>query len=472
MNFSYKNSLLAFLLAIVHCGWSQEASIALSPNQIMIGDHMELELKFKNKGLSNTLFPLINDTSMGNFRLVELSKIDTFFSGNDVVVSHSYKITCFEDSVQTFPPLVFRNGPIDIYRTNPIQIQVTSPNIDSAKDIKPIKDIILLPLSKDEVYSYLFVSFILLGLVLILYFVYIRFIRKENLFDREKPTDPPHVEALTALKLVETENLWQRGNIKDYYDRISDILRAYIEKRFGIKALEQTSHQLMRSMNEIQLPDYIIQDMDEILIKSDLAKFAQEKHEGEMHLAIMKMAYKFVQFTQLSNDVNKRTNALHVKRFYAQNKYGYKVIAINQASFRAMVYGLIATLLALSATIILSYSIPINYILGLLANSTYMFFVWYVLLGVLLTLIAVYALRAKMLAYWVIFDYNSIILKEKSSQKSILFKDIIESNLNKKGQLVLTDKAYNKYTIPKDVEYFQEVRERIMDVSDIELNVE
>jgi hypothetical protein len=292
------------------------------------------------------------------------------------------------------------------------------------------------------------------------------------LFDREKPTDPPHVEALTALKLVETENLWQRGNIKDYYDRISDILRAYIEKRFGIKALEQTSHQLMRSMNEIQLPDYIIQDMDEILIKSDLAKFAQEKHEGEMHVAIMKMAYKFVQSTQLSNDVNKRTNALHVKRFYAQNKYGYKVIAINQVSFRAMVYGLIATLLALSATIISSYSIPINYILGLLANSTYMFFVWYVLLGVLLTLIAVYALRAKMRAYWVIFDYNSIILKEKSSQKSILFKDIIESNLNKKGQLVLTDKAYNKYTIPVDVEYFQEVRERIMDVSDIELNGE
>jgi hypothetical protein len=77
-----------------------------------------------------------------------------------------------------------------------------------------------------------------------------------------------------------------------------------------------------------------------------------------------------------------------------------------------------------------------------------------------------------MRAYWVIFDYNSIILKEKSSQKSILFKDIIESNLNKKGQLVLTDKAYNKYTIPVDVEYFQEVRERIMDVSDIELNGE
>ena len=75
-----------------------------------------------------------------------------------------------------------------------------------------------------------------------------------------------------------------------------------------------------------------------------------------------------------------------------------------------------------------------------------------------------------MRAYWVIFDYNSVILKEKSSQKSILFKDIIESNINKKGQLVITDNANNKFIIPKDVEYFQEVGERIMDVSDIERN--
>lgn len=77
-----------------------------------------------------------------------------------------------------------------------------------------------------------------------------------------------------------------------------------------------------------------------------------------------------------------------------------------------------------------------------------------------------------MRAYWVIFDYNSVILKEKSSQKSILFKDIIESHINKKGQLVITDNANNKFIIPKDVEYFHEVGERIVDVSDIEPNVD
>lgn len=475
MSKKFYSKLLAFIVGILclqtELG-AQEASISLSPNQIMIGDHMELELKFKNKGYSNTMFPLINDTSIGNFRLVELTKIDTFFSGNDIVIAHNYKITCFEDSIQIFPALVFRNGPLDVYTTNPIKIAVNSPNIDSAQDIKPIKDIILLPLSKEEVFSYLFISFILLALVLLIYFIYIKYIRKEKLFDREKPEDPPHVEALKALKQVETENLWQMGKVKEYYDRISDILRAYIEKRFGIKALEQTTNQLLVSMNEIQLPEYIIQDMDEILTKSDLAKFAKEVHAGELHIAIIKMAYKFVQSTQLSNDVNKRTNALQVKRFYAQNKYAYKTIAINQISLKVLIYGLITTMVALSATIILSYSIPINYILGLLANSTYMFFVWFVLLGILVTVVALLTVRSKYFAYLVIFDYNSFVIKEKTQQKAILFKDIVECNLNKKGNMVITDKALNNYIVPKEVEYFQEVYDRIRDVSDLELNAD
>ena len=471
VKWKYIFSILVFVYGRNLCH-AQEATISLAPNQIMIGDHIELELKFKNKGLSNPLFPLINDTSMGNFRLVELTKIDTFFSGNDVVIAHNYKITCFEDSVQTFPSLTFKNGPVDIFTTNPIKVIVNSPSIDSAKDIKPIKDIILLPLSKEDVFSYLFVSFILLAIVLVLYFVYIKYIRKENLFDKEKEADPPHVEALKALKQVETDNLWQMGKIKDYYDKISDILRAYIEKRFGVMALEQTTNQLMVSMNEIQLPEYIIQDIDEILTKSDLAKFAKETHGGELHLSIMKMAYKFVQSTQLNNDVNKRTNALQVKRFYAQNKYGYKAVAVNQFSFKSMIYGLITTLGALSITILLAYSLPLNYILGLLANSTYMFFVWFVLSGIVITLITVLTVRGRLLGYWVIFDYNSVILKEKTEQKSILFKDIVEVKMNKKGDLVIKDKAENTYMIPKEIEYFQEVGERIMDVSEIQPNTD
>ena len=44
--------------------------------------------------------------------------------------------------------------------------------------------------------------------------------------------------------------------------------------------------------------------------------------------------------------------------------------------------------------------------------------------------------------------------------------------MNKKGDLVVKDKAENTYIIPKEVEYFQEVGERITDVSEIQPNTD
>ena len=53
-----------------------------------------------------------------------------------------------------------------------------------------------------------------------------------------------------------------------------------------------------------------------------------------------------------------------------------------------------------------------------------------------------------------------------------MFKDIVEVKMNKKGELVVKDKAENTYIIPKEVEYFQEVGERITDVSEIQPNTD
>lgn len=464
----HRFNLFILLLSLSIQGQSQVVNAKLDRNQAWIGDHLELELSFRNRGFSTVIFPKINDTSMGNFRFVDKVKIDTMYSSDQIVITHRYLITCFEDSVQTLPPLPFFIGSLEPIYSQPYKINMVSPNIDSAKDIRPNKDIILLPLSKEEIYSYLFISFIILGLVLLLYFVYIRFIKKENFVDKDKPEDLPHVIALQSLKIVENENLWQMGKIKEYYDRISDILRIYIEKRFGLKAMEQTSAQLLQSMHAIELPEYVTQDMEEILTKSDLAKFAKEKHEGEQHISIIKMAYKFVQSTQLNNDVNKRSNALQVRRFYSQNKYGYKSVAINQFAFKAMIYGLIITLVALSLTIILSYSVPIQYILGLLANSTISFFIGFLILGIFLTFINLLIVRRYHRSFWVIFDYNSVIIKGHKFQKSILFKNIIGTGLDKKGNLIIEDNAQTKHRIPRDIEYFQEVMERINEVAGLD----
>jgi hypothetical protein len=171
MNMQHRFILFILLSITSLSTYSQVVTASLTPRQAWIGDHLELELRYKNRGFTNALFPIINDTSMGNFRLVQKVKVDTMYSGSEIVITHKYTVTCFEDSIQTLPPLPFFNGGLEPIYTLPQQVNIVSPNIDSAKDIRTIKDIVLVPLTKEEVFSYLIISFILLGLVLALYFM-------------------------------------------------------------------------------------------------------------------------------------------------------------------------------------------------------------------------------------------------------------------------------------------------------------
>lgn len=456
--------VLLLFFSIILIG--QNVEVMLTPNQIMIGDHMDLTLRVQNA--RNTIFPNIDDTSMGNFRLVEALKPDTLYSGSNVTISKRYIITCFEDSTQLFPALAFHQGLNTASYSKPIQIMVGSPNVDTAKEIRPIKNIILVPLSKKEIFSYLFVSLILLGAVLLIYFIYVRYIRKENLFDIEKPEDPPHVAALKSLKETETLGLWQKGNTKQYYDNISDIIRLYIEKRFGIKALEQTTVQILSGLKALDLPEDIVQNMEDLLQLSDLAKFAKETPDENANTAILQYAYQFIQDTQMSYDANKKANALQVRKFYAQNKYGYKRAAINQESFRILAYGLIASFSILALMILLAYLVPINSLLGIIANNPVEFFLGIILAGILWTLIVMYWRRKSMESSWIIFDYNSIILRKKNSQQTIPFAQIIGSKMDKKSNLIFQEIGDKEHTISKKMEYFDEIKERIIDIIDIE----
>ena len=463
MRITKKLFCLFFLSAGLHISYSQEATATLSPTQIMIGDHMELEVKVKTPPNSSLIFPKIDDDHLGNFRVVEKRKTDTLYSGSQSIIQLKYIVTCFEDSAQIFPALKFSQGIGDSFATQPIAIQVSSPNIDSTKDVTPIKTIVQIPLSKEEIFSYLFISFILLGLVILLYGLYVRFIRKEALFDREKGNEPPHVVALTALKDTEALQLWQKGNVKAYYDSISDIIRTYLEKRFGLKALEQTTPQILNGLEKLELPEEIFNSIKEMLSLADLAKFAKENPLAETNEQYLKFAYEFVQKTQSVYDSNKRADASLVKKFYAQNEYRLRPQAINQASFKILVTGISIALLTLSVAIMLAYFVPVTILLSFIADKPILFFSIFIILGAAISLFILFIIRSKQSAYLLIFDHDALFIKTNQKRMKWMFSEIMETKEDKKGNFMLKNKYNEWHTIPKYMEFFDEIKERTED---------
>lgn len=109
-------------------------------------------------------------------------------------------------------------------------------------------------------------------------------IRKKNLGkDRTMIRKiPAHEQAFGELQALVAEDLVEKGKIKEFYQKISDILRRYIENRFNLRAPEQTTEEFLsqiRTKNDFD-------DAHKTLLKNflthcDLVKFARHQPETE-----------------------------------------------------------------------------------------------------------------------------------------------------------------------------------------------
>ena len=91
---------------------------------------------------------------------------------------------------------------------------------------------------------------------------------------------PPHEQAFAELRALVDENLVDQGKIKEFYQRISDILRKYIENRFHLKAPEQTTEEFLGSIQSDNAFNPAEKSLlKDFLIHCDLVKFARFQPE-------------------------------------------------------------------------------------------------------------------------------------------------------------------------------------------------
>ena len=82
---------------------------------------------------------------------------------------------------------------------------------------------------------------------------------------------PPHQIALDELDALPGLGL----SVKEFYDRLSDILRAYLERSLRVPALQMTTYDLQRSLSHTALDPALRGRLKAILDRCDLAKFAR-----------------------------------------------------------------------------------------------------------------------------------------------------------------------------------------------------
>ena len=178
--------------------------------------------------------------------------------------------------------------------SDPIKIEVKSVlgQVTDSTDIKGLKAQLDLGRS---VWFYLLIALALLalGTALILYLLNRR---------KKKATKPEIIRTPWEVALEELQNLLQahrlgRIPVKEYYFRLTEILRGYLERRFGIPLLESTTQEIRAQLERDYLNPESKKSLLQFLEQSDLIKFAKVQPETPRLTSDWELAYQIVRET-------------------------------------------------------------------------------------------------------------------------------------------------------------------------------
>lgn len=245
---------------------------------------------------------------------------DTTDIGNGLVeIKRGLLIQSFDSGVYTIPPFLLVSGP-DTIRSNSLSLKVNPVDVTALTDIHPIADVSEFD---SKWYDWLpdwitdYWVYILLGLLIIAGGVcaYLIMSKKVNVtILPQKKRLPPDQIAFNRLNALKEAQLWEKGQEKEYYTRLIDILRDYLQERFGINAMEMTSSQILKALRANEETRLSHSRMERVVEIADFVKFAKVRPLPDDNVRAFSDAMQFVEETRpapetteesASSDINK-----------------------------------------------------------------------------------------------------------------------------------------------------------------------
>lgn len=268
------------LLSNIAYAQKTEVGMYIDSTKFIIGDQINAILKVKTENKELVKWPELKD-SLGSLEIVSKTKIDTLVENNYKTLSQSYKLTQFDSGTYILKPIAIKIGDSTFY-TKQKTLQVSSVEVDTTKQkMYDIKQNIYVGYSFWEILPYVLILFVL-GVMLYMFYFYWK--KQKN---KEKPVSVPKISpfdfAILSLKKLDEGNYLKDGNIKEFYVKLTDILRRYIEDEHDIPTMESTTDEIMVSVQRIDFSKEIKDKIRELLKESDFVKFAKYKPEERKH---------------------------------------------------------------------------------------------------------------------------------------------------------------------------------------------
>lgn len=274
--------------------------------EIFIGEQVHVTVRTTAKQGSKVEYPIIKPREMitPGVEMLDQSDSATIDIDNGMsVYTRKYRITSFDDSLYYLPPFKVK---VDEkwYESKSLALKVLEVPVDTtdySKFYGP-KDVQDNPFRWSDWSLVFWMSVIMLVLMLAGYYLYLRLRDNKPIVKSLKIVRRllPHQKAMKEIERIKADKMVTAENPKEYYTKLTETLRKYIEERYGFKAMEMTSSQIIERLTESQ-DEKALDELRTLFQTADLVKFAKYStliNENDMNLV---SAIDFINRTKLEN---------------------------------------------------------------------------------------------------------------------------------------------------------------------------
>lgn len=298
-------SLLIFPAFLLN---AQDVSIKASfdSTRIYIGDQINYTISVVQPAGIQLNIPVFKDTLAKNIEIISGPDTDSSDIGNGKIkITEKYLITSFDSGYYRVDPVYAEaKNPDGLKRfySDYSQLEVLKYRVAPQDSTAKIYDIIgpyKAPLTIGEILPWALAALVAGALA---WFLLVYFRKHKQQKSGEEiivNPDPAHIIAFRELERLKAEELWQKGHYKQYYTRLTEILRQYLENRYRVWSLELTTYETLEALLKTGFrKDKDYERLRSVLTAADLVKFAKHVPSNEENEFHFNNAWDFVDSTK------------------------------------------------------------------------------------------------------------------------------------------------------------------------------